>query len=50
MSDRPATASFAPIALADVTIVNDGTREELLAATDRIIDPLIAAGEIRVLA
>lgn len=39
-----------PIALADVTIVNNGTREELLAATDRIIDPLIAAGEIRVLA
>lgn len=36
-----------PIALADVTILNNGTREELLAAVDAVVSPLMESGEIR---
>jgi len=37
-----------PIALADAMVINDGTREELLAAVDALVDPLIESGEVRV--
>ena len=36
-----------PIALADVTLLNNGTRAELQAAVDALLCPLIDAGEVR---
>ncbi|MBI3947939.1 MAG: AAA family ATPase [Armatimonadetes bacterium] len=37
-----------PIALADAMVLNNGTVEELRAAVDAVVDPLIVAGELRV--
>ena len=36
-----------PIALADITLVNNGTVQELYAAVDRIVEPLLESGEVR---